>query len=171
MTHSTPDDDFDHYRIPARSRRDDPATSRKAARKIDPHTPNIRDQVEAFAKHCGVVGFIDEELSERFGSTEQSSYRTRRAELADQNVILDSGNRRRNRAMNECIVWVHRDHHPNPPMILEGGKTAARSQAMAEALEMAPKLDQYARSQKAEGRSFLAEELARAADIMRRCAG
>lgn len=170
MTHSTPDDDFDHYAIPARSRRGDPDTSRKAARKVEPHTPSIRDQVDGFAKHCGSVGFIDEELSDRFGSAEQSSYRTRRAELADQNIILDSGKRRFNKGMNECIVWVHRDHHPNPPLVLEGGKSAARSSAISDALAMAPKLARYAAQMKAEGRSFLAAELDEAAEIMRRCA-
>lgn len=99
-----------------RSRRSDPDTSREAAKKIEPFVPTIREQVERFARDAKHSGFIDEDLSIQFGAENVSSYRTRRAELTDQNIILDTGKRRHNEAGNDCIVWIHREFVAQPPM-------------------------------------------------------
>lgn len=100
-------------------RRDDHHTSVKAAASILPKRFTIRQQVEQFALDCGAAGFVDEQLEEEFPHWAPSSWRTRRSELAQENIILDSGRTKRNAAGREMIVWLHRDHHSNPPAKVE----------------------------------------------------
>lgn len=99
-------------------RTDDPETSKKAAASILPSRFTIRQQVEAFAKEHP-DGFIDEQMEERWPHRAGSTLRTRRSELAQENIILDSGRTRRNAVNREMIVWVHRDFHQNPPPLIE----------------------------------------------------
>jgi hypothetical protein len=140
----------DLFAIPPRSRRSDPDTSAKAAKKIEPHTPTIRQQVERFAREAGHAGFIDEDLSIQFGAENVSSYRTRRAELTDMNIILDTGKRRHNEARNECIVWIHREFVLQPPMPRERSKRPS-PEAVNEALK---ELDAWQAQMWREGRLF-----------------
>lgn len=140
----------DLFAIPARSRRGDPDTSAKAAKKIEPFAPTIRQQVERFAIEAGHAGFIDEDLSIQFGAENVSSYRTRRAELTDGNVILDTGKRRHNEAGNECIVWIHRNFVAQPPMPRDRSKRPSPD-AIAAALKT---LDDWQVQMWREGRLF-----------------
>lgn len=103
---------------PAVARATDPQTSHDAAKAVTPATPSIRQQVDAFARVLP-DGFIDEELSDHFGDSEHSSYRTRRAELTAANIILDSGRTRANGGGLQCVVWVHREYVPNAPAIVQ----------------------------------------------------
>jgi hypothetical protein len=79
---------------PAVARSTDPHTSHDAAKAVTPATGTIRAQVEAFAFGKNDKGFVDEELSAAFGASDKSSYRTRRAELTEAGVIVDSGRTR-----------------------------------------------------------------------------
>lgn len=150
----------------APTRAGSPETSYRAAEAVTPALGIIRSQVEAFARERP-QGFIDEELSESFGSEKLSSYRTRRAELVAENRLLDFGRTRKNSGGRDCVVWVHREHHPSPPAIQErqGAPRQAEPGMKAEAEEMARELARYAASFKAEGR-MVHERIARAAEIM-----
>lgn len=150
------------FDIPPRSRRDDPDTSAKAAKKIEPFAPTIRQQVERFAQEAGHAGFIDEDLSIQFGAENVSSYRTRRAELTDGNVILDTGKRRHNGAGNECIVWIHRDFVLHAPMPKDREKRP-HPDAVASALKT---LDDWQVQMWREGRLF-APKLKEAIDTLK----
>jgi hypothetical protein len=103
---------------PAVARSTDPQTSHDAAKAVTPKTGTIRQLVAAFAL-MRPDGFIDEELSDHFGDSEHSSYRTRRAELAAAKYILDSGRTRPNSGGLQCVVWVHRMHVSDAPPIEE----------------------------------------------------
>lgn len=141
----------DLFAIPdKRSRRSDPDTSREAAKKIEPFVPTIRQLVEKFAREAGHAGFIDEDLSIQFGAENVSSYRTRRAELTDMNIILDTGKRRHNEAGNECIVWIHREFVAQPPMPKERNMRPAPD-VVNEALKT---LDDWQAQMWREGRLF-----------------
>jgi hypothetical protein len=141
--------DDDLFAIPARARNTDPETSHKAAEAIEPHTATIRRQVEAFAHQRGDEGFIDEDLSRAFEAENVSSYRTRRAELADQNIILDSGRRRQNEGGRECVVWVHRSFVLQPPLERDPAKKPKRDEVEAAFVE----IEKWQRQMKAEGRT------------------
>lgn len=149
---------FEHR---ARARTADPATSHDAARAVDPNIATIRTAVDRWASGRGPDGFIDEELSAAFDAADSSSYRTRRGELTREKRILDSGRRRRNENMRECIVWVHRDHF---------GQYAPAEQP----LTYRDKLDRHAnrlclqaKQMKAEGRTAFAAELEETAELIR----
>lgn len=105
----------DLFTVPARARNTDPETSHRAAREVTPHTDNIRAEVERWALGRGAEGFIDEELSAAFDATDVSSYRTRRGELTQANTIVDTGRRRPNSNMRQCIVWMHRNFRGQEP--------------------------------------------------------
>jgi hypothetical protein len=152
---------------PARARATDPDTSHAAAEAVAPFTGTIREQVNAFAKSKGQDGFIDEELSAHFQDSEHSSYRTRRAELVERNVILDSGRRRNNSNGLACVVWVHREHVLQPPPEREGVKLT-KTQAKTEAETHIAALASGARQMKNEGRALFAAELDAACDFIRR---
>lgn len=87
----------------------DPDTSREAAAAIADKRSKIQKLVEGYAKKVGPAGFTDQSLSDFFG-TAGSTYRTRRAELTAQGVIVDSGFRSTADSGRRMIVWVHRDH-------------------------------------------------------------
>jgi hypothetical protein len=90
-------------------RRDDPDTSREAAEAVAPHMNRVRIAVVKFATHCGYFGFTDYELNEYFMTT-GSTYRSRRSELADLGLIIDSGRRKQQiDGGRNHIVWVHVD--------------------------------------------------------------
>lgn len=101
--------------------RDHPDTSRRAADKVTPAVGSIRRQVEAFWHARGEAGTIDDEMMEALSPDDQSradnSYRPRRVELSDANILLDSGRRRNNARGNPCVVWVHRDFVKEAPPI------------------------------------------------------
>lgn len=152
-----------------------PETSRKAAEKIKPHLPSIRQRVLDFALAAGAAGFIDEELG-GLAEDERHFHRSiipRRVELNDEGWIIDSGRRRNNEPGNSCAVWVHRDFVDDAPKLRPREKRASseRDALKAEGLEMAGKLSQWADSVHKEGRAMFASGLHDAARIMRKLAG
>jgi hypothetical protein len=82
-----------HNAANAHARRGDPDTSHAAAKEVTPHVRGVQKAVLAYAALCGWAGFTDLDLASHFQS-QSSSYRSRRAELVDQGLIEDSGERR-----------------------------------------------------------------------------
>lgn len=113
------------------TRIDDPVTSVLAAEKVSGRKWTIRQRVEDFARRLP-HGFIDEEVGMLKPDAPESSFRKRRTELADENIILDSGETRRNRKAQECIVWRHRMHMENPPPIKPREAKPSRFTALQE---------------------------------------
>ena len=153
----------------AHARRSDPETSHQAAAAVTPGLNALQQRVEAWAmRQPG--GFLDIDACEAMPDLGGSTVRTRRAELAQRNIILDSGKRQKPEgASTPHTVWVHRQFVKDAPPIMEpvdGPSSADRDAARA----AAARLDGWARSLKAEGRSMLADGLAEAAEIMRKLA-
>lgn len=145
---------------PAHARQTDPPTSHKAAREVTPHTDTLRADVERWASGRGPEGFIDEELSVAFDAADSSSYRTRRAELTQAGVIVNTGRHRLNGNGRSCIVWMHRTFRGQPAM-------PDRPLTMREKLERhANRLRLSASQMKAEGRTAFAAELVETADLI-----
>lgn len=152
----------------AHARRDDPDTSHLAADTIRPAVPTIRLQVKNYAHEH--FEFTDDELVHAFPDSPESSYRKRRSELTEQGWIVDTGKRRANGDGNLCIVWQHRDHHPDPPPLkTKSGK--ASKETKAEAQSYVPQLRNYARQMRGEGRGAFANDLERAAELIAQLAG
>lgn len=158
---------------PPRTANAAPETSHRAAAKVDPVVRSVRDQVIDFAKRAGEQGFTDGQivaLGDDWFEGDRT-YRPRRTELTDENIILDSGRRVENERGNPVVVWVHRDFCPDAPPIREAGESREPKRAAkpkSEGREMAVQLGQFAKQMKAEGRTWFADELERAADLMAR---
>mgnify|MGYP006921304607 CR=1 FL=1 len=92
-----------------RARREDPVTSHAAGDSLRHHVvTEIQAKVLAYALAQGARGFTDEQLSMFFAST-RSTYRTRRSELTDLGLIVDSGRLQLGSTSRRMMVWVHRD--------------------------------------------------------------
>jgi hypothetical protein len=90
-------------------RRDDPETSAEAALAVAPYLNEIHRQVEAYATSCGFFGFTDYELNTHFMTT-SSTYRSRRSELTDMGILVDSGKvKRKEEKGRNYTIWMHRD--------------------------------------------------------------
>lgn len=123
----------DHATRHGMNRNPDHTTSIKAARGVRRIT--LREQVIHYATSYGSLGFTDDDLKVNWPSKPESSLRKRRTELAQENVILDTGATRKNSHGQDEKVWVHRDFHPSPPPIIERDTTPKQSKlARAEAL-------------------------------------
>lgn len=85
-------------------RRKSKDTSIAAAASIAPEVPNIQAQVYAYAKQRGGQGFTDDQLNEHFKTT-KSTYRSRRADLVEQGLIIDTGIRAKNEGGRFTIIW------------------------------------------------------------------
>lgn len=150
--------------------RDNPATSHKAARAVAPKVGTIRQQVEDFARSRGKDGFIDEELialaeDERHGDR---SFRPRRTELTDANIILDSGRVRTNDNSLYCVVWVHRDFALDPPPVMEAKPAKAKPTPTRDLKAAFDTLNLWHDAMKREGR--LVAGLREAIETVRRAA-
>lgn len=99
---------FDY--VPARTT--DPHTSHDAAKSIESVTMRIRRAVEDFAIDKGSSGFTDWEMDSFFGCF-GSTYRTRRAELTKQGIIVPTHQRRATPSGRTAVVWRHRDFKGN----------------------------------------------------------
>jgi hypothetical protein len=162
----------------AHTRSGDPRTSYQAARAVTPVVPTLRQQVHVYAHARGSLGFCDAQMESEFDEP-GSSLRTRRAELTERNIILDSGRTCRFGASDrERIVWVHRDFVDNPPPLIEQedqADTPVINHTPAGppdhlkkcALDMAAEFEGYAKTAKAEGRGFLAERMIANASLLR----
>lgn len=118
-------------RVISMARRDDPITSTRAAEAVSRRKWTLRQRVEDFARRCA-HGFIDEEVGMLDPFAPESSLRKRRTELADENIILSTGETRRNSKGQDCIVWRHRDHVHNPPPQKAREKKLSRFAALQE---------------------------------------
>lgn len=99
----------------AHARASDPSTSHAAAEAITGHLTDLQRKVSAYAKRCGPLGFTDAKMTDEL-DLKGSTLRTRRAELAEIGVIVDSGRRvTYGQSPRLRIVWVHRDFHSSPP--------------------------------------------------------
>lgn len=153
--------------------RNAPETSAAASEKIAPKLPSIRKQVLRFAVDAGSAdetsgGFIDEDLL-RISPDQQTfdrSYRPRRTELTDENHILDSGFRRKNRGGNECVVWIHRMFASNAPSLAEREKREKKADSLRRAEIALATVERWARQMHSEGRGA-AHELTDAAQEIR----
>lgn len=100
------------------TRNPDHATSEKAAVKVKRRT--IRALVLSLAEDWPEA-FTDEEMDAKCRKAEpdknraESSYRKRRTELTDDNIIVDTGTERPKKNGESAKVWVHRKFHPAPP--------------------------------------------------------
>ena len=63
-------------------------------------------------------------------ATAESSVRKRRSELAQENVLLDTGRVRKNRHGNEEKVWMHREFHHNPPPLVDRVQPISKDQQL-----------------------------------------
>ena len=98
------------------ARNPDQRTSILAAQRV--RRVPIREYVIEFAQSRQFAGFTDEDLLASKPGQPESSLRTRRNELMQENILLDSGHTVTNRRGQEMIVWVHRDYHRSPPPIV-----------------------------------------------------
>jgi hypothetical protein len=144
----------------AHTRTGDPDTSHAAAQAITPKLTDIQRQVSAYARRAGPEGFvaIEAEIAFEDGG---STIRTRISELAERNILFDSGRRRTHgESARQRIIWVHREFMTNAPPIIEPedeAQTGARPATAPMAISDADKADC----------SRLGAELARAADYYR----
>lgn len=88
-------------------RSQDQPTSIMAARQIVPMITEFKKRVIAYAMSKGHEGFCDAEMNNFFGEI-NSSYRTRRADLTRDGIILNSG-RTKKYGRAKHIIWVHKD--------------------------------------------------------------
>jgi hypothetical protein len=98
-------------------RRDAMDTSISAAASIYPDLKKLQLEVLVFAKHRP-NGFTDEQMNEFF-ETNRSTFRTRRSELVDKGLILDSGKRWAMTNGRNATVWMCREFL-DPQLAFEG---------------------------------------------------
>lgn len=158
----------------AHARRGDPDTSHEAARAITPQLTEIQMRVSAYAKRSGAAGFTDAQMEHELDDP-GSTLRTRRAELTERNIILDSGMRRSwGDSPRRRIVWRHRDYAVNPPPIAEPeappGSPALAPPDKSEAARLAPLLPGIASRLRDLGYSAAAVEIDNAAQLLGRLA-
>jgi hypothetical protein len=152
----------------AHARRHDPQTSYEAADATTPRLRELQAHVEAYARRIGPGGFTDAQLAADLDDA-GSTYRTRRSELTDRNIILDSGQRRTfGPSPRRRIVWVHRDYVANAPAICEPPPSPAqREQYRAQGEQHAAKMEAQATQMANEGRALFAQSLRETAQFIR----
>lgn len=82
----------------------DPDTSREAAGAVALELSRIQNEVLAYARGKGFAGFTDKDLVRHFDD-DGSTYRSRRAELVERGLLMDSGNRRLI-GRRRHVIWV-----------------------------------------------------------------
>jgi hypothetical protein len=152
----------------AHARVSDPGTSHAAAAAVTPGLPTLQAMVERWALRRP-EGFLDVDLTLAHPDLGPSTLRTRRSELGARNIIVDSGRRITPAgATTPHTVWLHRSFVFDPPPLLPPPETKAPTDDnRAARVAFAVKMDGYAKTAKAEGRSFLAAELTEAARLLR----
>lgn len=151
----------------AHARSTDPGTSHAAADAATLGIERQRRLVLEFAHQRGSQGFVDAELEERHPDESPSGLRTRRSELVERNLVLDSGMRRRwGDSPNQRIVWRHRDYHPGAPPVRDPTPKVGNAEK-EKGRAAARQLDEFAVAMRKEGRGMFADALAEAAELMR----
>ena len=155
----------------AHARATDPETSHQAAEAITPGLPQLQARVERYAIDAGPRGFTDLQMCADFGDP-SSTYRTRRSELTDRNIILDSGKRRlEGDSARQRVVWVHRSHAAKagvmaPPLLPPPPAAAQELELKREARALAAQHIAWAQQMRAEGRAMFADHLEAAAGVL-----
>lgn len=90
-------------------RSQDQPTSIMAAQQIVPLISEFKKKVMIYAMMRGFNGFCDAEMNQFFGEI-GSSYRTRRAELTREGIIINSGRTRTYGSNRQHIIWVYKDY-------------------------------------------------------------
>lgn len=99
----------------AHARASDPDTSHAAADAITPHLSELQRWIESYAFGKGTAGFCDAEMAYELDDP-TSTLRSRRAELTEKLLIVDSGRRKRyGESERQRIVWVHRTFADSQP--------------------------------------------------------
>ena len=78
-------------------------TSNKAAERFLPRSGTVRRKVYEHLSQSG--GLTDYELEQVFGISHQTISASRRSLVVD-GWLVDSGQTRKNKSGNDCIVWV-----------------------------------------------------------------
>lgn len=86
------------------TRRGDPATSFEAAARVARSLNPLQEKVLAAIRNAGSIGMTDLDLQEALGD-HGSTFRTRRAELVEAKLVVDSGATRKQLGSNR-IVWL-----------------------------------------------------------------
>jgi hypothetical protein len=81
------------------------ATSREAARKIEPRQGSLRAIVLAFIRERGPAGATDEEIQAEL-RLNPSTQRPRRIELCEVGLVIDSGRQRPTASRRRAAVWI-----------------------------------------------------------------
>jgi len=97
-------------------RKDAPATSRGAARRIAGHAGTLRTAVLAVLHDRGEHGATDQELQDVLGLPSNTEI-PRRWELVNDAAVVASGRKRKTRSGCSATVWVLTEFAPKP----EGG--------------------------------------------------
>mgnify|MGYP001411246627 CR=1 FL=1 len=80
-------------------------TSRDAARAIEPHAGQMREQVLAYLRRVGSYGATDEEIQRVLGLSPNTA-RPRRVDLVRSGLVCDSGRTRATASGRKATVWV-----------------------------------------------------------------
>lgn len=151
----------------APTRRDDPKTSHAAAAVITPHMTEVQKLVQRFALGKP-EGFTDWELVEAFPDLGPSTLRTRRAELVECNIILDSMRTARPDGGQPHTVWIHRGFVEDAPDVIKPSRPVTRDDKAA-ALVLANELQQAGEYWKGQG-MVCADKVIEGAAMLRRLA-
>jgi hypothetical protein len=100
-------------------------TSIEAADAMAPATGPLQKLVLAAIKAAGSSGLTTDELAQHV-RIDRGSVQPRTSELRRKHLIVDSGQRRRNRNGKRAIVWAASEFSPrrNPAAPSEGGSAA-----------------------------------------------
>lgn len=101
------------------TRRPDHSTSEAAAFVVQVKKVTLRERVIQLAHTMRSYGFTDDFLKIKHPDAPESSLRKRRTELAQENILLETGETRQNRHGQYEKVFIHRDYHPCPPPVIE----------------------------------------------------
>lgn len=104
-------------------------TSIAAAQSVMPTMSDTHIEVLNYAFDAGYGGFTDIELMNNFNSV-TSTYRSRRAELTEVGLLVDSGVRRRHPERGNTrdhIVWKHKEFIWNDDTRVDEGFRGAES--------------------------------------------
>lgn len=151
----------------AHTRRGDPGTSHEAAQAVSPDLRVLQARVANYARSKGPAGFCDAEMTEELDDP-GSTMRTRRAELHDMCIILDSGRRKKwGESPRNRIVWVHRDFYENAPPFNRPAASASAADRQ-EATALGNSLVSIANGFRRQGFAAAAAQIERGGEMLRR---
>ena len=90
---------------PARARNTDPQTSHDAAASVTGQTETQRHLLELLANEPATDMDLIERWPAEWGPATPSGLRTRRSELTEAELVIDTGERRPSPSGRLCVVW------------------------------------------------------------------